>query len=158
MTDDGLTDRQREILDPLGEASTLDTVPEHAVELGSADLTQTDRARLRLFRQRSEEIAASGQDPKIEAAEQIIWGMLRQGCHPIVYCRFVATAKYVAAELEKRLKELPKSRQIVAYCRGPYCVFADEAVTLLRNRGYKARRLAQGFPEWKQKGLAVATA
>ena len=96
--------RQREILDPLGEASILDTVPENAVELGSADLTQTDRARLRLFRQRAEQIAASGQDPKIESAEQIIAGMLRQGYHPIVYCRFVATAKYVAAELEKRLK------------------------------------------------------
>jgi superfamily II DNA or RNA helicase len=96
--------RQREILDPLREASTLDTVPENAVELGSADLTQTDRAKLRLFRQRAEQIAASGQDPKIEAAEQIISGMLRQGYHPIVYCRFVATAKYVARELEKRLK------------------------------------------------------
>ena len=57
------------------------------------------------------------------------------------------------AELERRLKEIPKRRQIVAYCRGPYCVFADEAVAFLRQRGYQAQRLAVGLPEWKAMGL-----
>lgn len=57
------------------------------------------------------------------------------------------------AELRTRLKELPKSRQIVAYCRGPYCVFADEAVAILRARGYKAFRLEGGFPDWAIQGL-----
>jgi rhodanese-related sulfurtransferase len=56
-------------------------------------------------------------------------------------------------ELESRLKELPKSREIIAYCRGPYCVFADEALSLLRERGFRARRLAEGFPEWQVQGL-----
>lgn len=59
-------------------------------------------------------------------------------------------------ELKKRLKELPKSSAIVAYCRGPYCVFADEAVALLRARGYRASRLESGFPEWAAMGLPTA--
>ncbi len=58
-------------------------------------------------------------------------------------------------ELEARLAELPVDREIVAYCRGPYCVFADEAVALLRTRGYSARRLEQGVPEWRALGLPV---
>lgn len=58
-------------------------------------------------------------------------------------------------ELEARLSELPQDREIVAYCRGPYCVFADEAVTLLRTNGYSARRLEQGLPDWRALGLPV---
>jgi rhodanese-related sulfurtransferase len=58
-------------------------------------------------------------------------------------------------ELQTRLRELPKNREIVAYCRGPYCVLADEAVALLRSRGRRAFRFEQGFPEWKASGLPV---
>jgi rhodanese-related sulfurtransferase/DNA-binding transcriptional ArsR family regulator len=58
-------------------------------------------------------------------------------------------------ELEGRLRELPKDREVVAYCRGPYCVFADQAVAILKGKRRKARRLAAGFPEWKSAGLAV---
>jgi len=61
-------------------------------------------------------------------------------------------------ELKQRLRELPKARTVVAYCRGPYCVYADEAVALLRSRGFKAFRLEQGFPEWKLQGLPVESA
>jgi rhodanese-related sulfurtransferase len=53
--------------------------------------------------------------------------------------------------------ELPRRRQIVAYCRGPYCVYADDAVRLLQGRGLKARRLDVGFPEWRRAGLPVET-
>ena len=59
-------------------------------------------------------------------------------------------------ELEERLHELDPTREIVAYCRGPYCVFADEAVTLLQERGYKAARYDEGYPEWVAAGLPVA--
>lgn len=52
-------------------------------------------------------------------------------------------------ELERRLAGLPRDQEIVAYCRGPYCVMAFEAVARLRERGFKARRLQDGFPEWK---------
>ena len=60
----------------------------------------------------------------------------------------------VLASLEPKL---PRRRQIVAYCRGPYCVYADDAVRLLRARGLKARRLDVGFPEWRRAGLPVET-
>jgi ArsR family transcriptional regulator len=61
-------------------------------------------------------------------------------------------------ELGQRLRELPKSREIVAYCRGPYCVLAFEAVALLRERGFKVRRLQDGYPEWRAAGLATEQA
>jgi rhodanese-related sulfurtransferase len=61
-------------------------------------------------------------------------------------------------ELAARLAELPREQEIVAYCRGPYCVFADEAVALLTERGYRARRLAVGLPDWRALGHPVATA
>lgn len=60
-------------------------------------------------------------------------------------------------ELKARLKEIPRKREIVAYCRGPYCVFADEAVSVLTSRGYRAMRLIEGFPEWKAQRLPVET-
>jgi rhodanese-related sulfurtransferase len=59
------------------------------------------------------------------------------------------------ADLAERL---PRRREIVAYCRGPYCVYADDAVRLLRERGLKARRLDVGFPEWRRAGLPVDVA
>src|ERR687891_133620 len=60
------------------------------------------------------------------------------------------------AQLQSLLPHLPRRREIVAYCRGPYCVYADDAVRLLRERGLKARRLDVGFPEWQRAGLPVA--
>jgi rhodanese-related sulfurtransferase len=57
--------------------------------------------------------------------------------------------------LEAALQTLPKDREIVAYCRGRYCVFSDEAVRLLEARGFRARRLMEGFPEWRAAGLPV---
>jgi|SRR5271157_989515 len=59
------------------------------------------------------------------------------------------------AQLELRLAELPAEQEIVAYCRGPWCVLSFEAVALLRQRGYRARRLEDGFPEWKTAGLPI---
>jgi len=57
--------------------------------------------------------------------------------------------------LEAALQTLPRDREIVAYCRGPYCVFSDEAVALLRARGYRAYRLQQGLPDWRAAGMPV---
>jgi rhodanese-related sulfurtransferase len=58
-------------------------------------------------------------------------------------------------ELDHRLSELPADREVVAYCRGPYCVLSFEAVAALRARGYRVRRLEDGYPEWKAAGLPV---
>jgi rhodanese-related sulfurtransferase len=62
------------------------------------------------------------------------------------------------AELEQRLAELPRDQEIVAYCRGPYCVLAVEAVRLLREHGFRAVRLEDGIPDWRARGFDVATA
>jgi rhodanese-related sulfurtransferase len=58
-------------------------------------------------------------------------------------------------ELRRRLAELPRDRQVVAYCRGPYCAFAHEAVAVLTEAGFSARRLEDGLPEWRAAGLPV---
>jgi rhodanese-related sulfurtransferase/predicted transcriptional regulator len=60
--------------------------------------------------------------------------------------------------LDEVATTLPRRRKIVAYCRGPYCVYADDAVRLLRTHGLKARRLDLGYPEWQRAGLPVETA
>lgn len=60
------------------------------------------------------------------------------------------------AQLERRLAELSANVEIVAYCRGPWCVLSFEAVAVLRQRGYRVRRLEDGYPEWKMAGLPIA--
>jgi rhodanese-related sulfurtransferase/DNA-binding transcriptional ArsR family regulator len=60
-----------------------------------------------------------------------------------------------AGELEQRLSELPSGQEVVAYCRGPYCVLSTTAATLLGAKGFRVRRLAAGFPDWKAAGLSV---
>jgi rhodanese-related sulfurtransferase len=62
------------------------------------------------------------------------------------------------AELDERLDELAEQGEVIAYCRGPYCVYADDAVRILQARGLEARRLDVGFPEWRRAGLPVAAA
>ncbi|MFV2001632.1 MAG: ArsR/SmtB family transcription factor [Paracoccaceae bacterium] len=59
------------------------------------------------------------------------------------------------SDLEKHLQDLPKDQEIIAYCRGPYCVLSFEAVAALRDKGYAARRLKDGYPEWRASGLPV---
>jgi rhodanese-related sulfurtransferase len=60
-------------------------------------------------------------------------------------------------QIRARIKEIPKDREVVAYCRGPYCVMAIEAVTLLRNKGFKAHRMEQGVADWRARGWKVET-
>ena len=58
-------------------------------------------------------------------------------------------------ELKRRLREIPRGREVVAYCRGRYCVYSLEAVTILRAQGYRARRAEAGLPDWRAAGLPV---
>jgi ArsR family transcriptional regulator len=60
-------------------------------------------------------------------------------------------------QLRRRLQELPRDREVVAYCRGPYCAFAHSAVRQLRAEGFRAVRLEDGLPEWRAAGLPVET-
>jgi rhodanese-related sulfurtransferase/DNA-binding transcriptional ArsR family regulator len=59
------------------------------------------------------------------------------------------------AELKRRLRDLPKDREVIAYCRGRYCVYSLDAVTLLRKQGYRARRAEEGLPDWRAAGLPL---
>lgn len=61
------------------------------------------------------------------------------------------------AEIEQRLSELPRGKDIVAYCRGPFCLLSDEAVALLAARGYRARKISDGVSEWQAAGLPLQT-
>jgi len=58
-------------------------------------------------------------------------------------------------QLTRRLAEIPRRREVVAYCRGPYCVYSAEAVEILRKHGYRARRAREGMPDWRASGLPV---
>lgn len=60
-------------------------------------------------------------------------------------------------QLAERLSEIPSDKTVVAYCRGPFCVFADEAVKLLHQHNFNVTRLEEGFPDWKMKGLPIET-
>jgi rhodanese-related sulfurtransferase len=69
----------------------------------------------------------------------------------------IAGARSIPArELKRFLRELPKDKDVVAYCRGPYCVYADDAVRELTRRGFRAWRLEDGFPEWHRAGLPIS--
>lgn len=69
----------------------------------------------------------------------------------------IAGARSVpVTQLRRTLRALPKDVEVVAYCRGRYCVYADDAVRELNRRGYRAQRLEDGYPEWKRAGLPVA--
>lgn len=61
-------------------------------------------------------------------------------------------------ELKRRLAEIPKEKEVIAYCRGPFCVMSNEAATFLKKRGYKARKIGDGVAEWLAAGLPIETA
>ena len=105
--------RERETLDPVDVELTSDTVPEAPVELGAADLEDHDRRRLREFARRAEALKAEN-DPKIAKAAELLLPLIKNGFHPIVYCRFIPTAQYVAEELNRRLREHWKDFRAVA--------------------------------------------
>lgn len=100
--------RRREVMDPVAEEGVLDVVPDVA-----ADLPESGWWRLQNFRQRAEKIEKSGDDPKLSRAAKVTDELLSEGFHPIVYCRFIPTAHYVAEGLKKRLSK-HRDLQVVA--------------------------------------------
>lgn len=109
--------------------------------LGDRDsLQELSRAELIERLQRGEEIVILDVRPVAEFAAGHVPGALQ----------------VEPAELARIARSLPRDIEVVAYCRGPFCVFADEAVRLLSRHGIRARRLQDGFPEWRRAGLGVA--
>ena len=126
-------------------------------DLGSARLAEVDRLVETFLMDRASLAAVDLAELKRLVADGSVtlldvrpWLEYRQGHIP--------DARSVPVEeLEERLEELPREREIVAYCRGPYCVFSDEAAQLLQSHGFRVRRFEAGFPEWRAAGLPVAT-
>lgn len=127
-------------------------------DIGSGRLAEVDRLVKTYFNDRSS-LEAVGKDELIQR--------LSDDCVIVVDVRpeveyrqgHIAGARSAPLnQLEQMLAELPRDCDIVAYCRGPYCVLADEAVNLLRRHGFRVRRLTEGFPEWRAAGYPVAAA
>jgi rhodanese-related sulfurtransferase len=127
-------------------------------DLGAEQLAEVDRLVERFLADRQSLDAVS----KEVLAQRLAEGaVVVLDVRPVVEYEqgHVAGARSIPIEeLERRLSELPSDQEIVAYCRGPYCVFADEAVMLLQQHGIRARRLTEGFPEWRAAGFPVEAA
>ncbi len=106
--------RQWEIMDPIREEGANDTVPDTAVTAGERDLGDSERRRLQAFARKAEALAKGDGDQKIEKAAEIVGGLLKKGHRPIIYCRFIETAKYVADQLQKRLQGQYKDLRTLA--------------------------------------------
>jgi rhodanese-related sulfurtransferase len=124
-------------------------------EVASAHLAGLDRLTESYLGDRSELEAVSRKDLAQRLDEVTVLDVRPA---PEYAAGHVAGARSVpVAELRRRLRTLPKDVEVVAYCRGRYCAYADDAVRELRRRGYEARRLEDGFPEWRKARLPVAT-
>ena len=109
-----------------------------------------------------------GPDDTAAVTKEELWRRLKKGARVVVVdvrpegefrAGHIPEARSIPlSELKKRLDELPRSTEIVAYCRGPFCALAPEAVRLLQARGFKAKRLEDGLPEWVAAGLPVDAA
>jgi rhodanese-related sulfurtransferase len=124
-------------------------------DAGSARLAEIDRLVENYFTDREELEAVDKEELlRLMAEEAVIVIDTRP---EVEYEQgHISSARSVPVEnLRRRLAELPRDVEIVAYCRGPYCVYSDQAVRLLHRHGFRARRLREGFPEWRAAGYPV---
>ncbi|MGE5248822.1 MAG: ArsR/SmtB family transcription factor [Bacteroidota bacterium] len=124
-------------------------------DLGEVQLAQVNRLVESFLRDRSslQSITAAELVERMEAGEVVLLDV-----RPELEYRagHIPEARSIPVdELGARLDELPHDRELIAYCRGPYCLFADEAVTLLQKYGFRARRLVEGLPDWQALNLPV---
>lgn len=130
-------------------SAVRDVAATHHAELDDLAATYLgDRSRL-------EEITRTELAERIEAGDVIVLDVRPAAEFAAGH---IAGARSIPIEqLADSVRSLPRDADVVAYCRGPFCVMADDAVRLLRRRGRRARRLADGFPEWRRAQLPVAT-
>jgi rhodanese-related sulfurtransferase len=127
-------------------------------DVGASQLAEVDRLVETYLTDRETLAAISKEDLARQLAEGAIVVLDVRPSVEFEQGHIVGARSIPIDELERRLTELPRDQEIVAYCRGPYCVFADEAVRLLAERGYLARRLTEGLPEWRAAGYPVEAA
>lgn len=125
-------------------------------ELGEARLAEIDRVVRQFLGERDNLKAIGAEELRARLADDSVVVLDVRPAEEYRAGHIPGARSVPVDELELTLRELPQDREIVAYCRGPYCVFSDEAVALLREYGYRARRLAVGLPDWRAAGLPVA--
>jgi rhodanese-related sulfurtransferase/DNA-binding HxlR family transcriptional regulator len=103
-----------------------------------------------------EQITASELQQRLERGDVVLLDVRPE--HEFSAGHIAGARSVPLPELASAEPQLPRRREIVAYCRGPYCVYADDAVRFLRGRGLKAKRLDGGYPEWRRAGLPTETA
>jgi rhodanese-related sulfurtransferase len=126
-------------------------------DVGSARLAEIDRLVANYFADREELEAVDKEELLRLMADE---GVTVIDVRPELEFEqgHISSARSVPVEnLKRRLAELPRDLEVVAYSRGPYCVYSDEAVRLLHRHGFRARRLDEGFPEWRAAGYPVET-
>ncbi len=124
-------------------------------ELGQARLDEVDSIVAEYLGDRSKLEAVDAVELRRRLQDVIVLDVRPRTEYEAGHIRGARNVPY--DELDARLRELPADAEIVAYCRGPYCVFADEAVATLRAKGYQALRLSEGYPDWRLRGYPVAT-
>ena len=106
--------------------------------------------------ERVEQLSASELEERLERGKVVLLDVRPEAEYRAGHIRGALSAPL--EQIESIAATLPRRREVVAYCRGPYCVYADEAVRVLRARGIRARRLDVGFPEWRRAGRQVEMA
>ena len=123
--------------------------------VGERNIAEIDRVLTDYFRSRDSLEAVSRDDLIAMLHEDLVTILDVRPDDEFAVGHLAGAINIPLAELEWRLGELPSNREIIAYCRGPYCVLSFEAASALRSHGYRARRLEDGYPEWKAAGLPV---
>jgi len=123
--------------------------------VGERRLADLDRLVARHFSDRAEMEAVGMKELLARSRAGAVVIVDTRPAHEYAAGHIAGALSVPVATLKQRLRRLPKSKEYVAYCRGPYCVYADRAVDALRASGRRARRLVDGFPEWKAAGLPV---
>ncbi|MGF7008554.1 ArsR/SmtB family transcription factor [Aminobacter sp. BE322] len=140
-----------------GEAEVVDVMGALG-RLGERNLAEIDRVMADYFRARDALEPVSRKDLVARLDEGSVTVLDVRPEDEFVAGHLPGALNIPVSDLQRRLGELPSDREVIAYCRGPYCVMSFEAVAALRARGYLVRRLEDGYPEWKAAGLPVEAA
>ena len=123
--------------------------------VGERNIAEIERVMATYFRARDEMEPVSRQDLLARMRDGLVTVLDLRPEDEFTLGHVPGARNVPLAALEQCLTDLPKDREIVAYCRGPYCVLSFEAVAILRVRGFRVRRLEDGYPEWKAAGLPI---
>ncbi|MEJ6781127.1 ArsR/SmtB family transcription factor [Aminobacter sp. Piv2-1] len=137
-----------------GEAEVVDVMGALG-RLGERNMAEIDRVMADYFRARDALEPVSRKDLVARLHEGSVTVLDVRPEDEFVAGHLPGALNIPVSDLQRRLGELPSDREVIAYCRGPYCVLSFEAVAALRAKGYLVRRLEDGYPEWKAAGLPV---